>query len=262
MLQRIAHPNGVVTYRSPLIDRLGVPHGFTTRIGGASPAPFNTLDLGPGSPTDLRRENLRRVCKALNLRGTDPILVSQVHGCGVCIASPGASPAASTEADAIVSDTPGNPLLIRTADCVPILLAGPGGRVVAAVHAGWRGMIAHVIDRTLDRMTEHFGIDAAEVTAAVGPCIGVRHFEVGEEVAAAFVNAGLEGAIDRHRGTRAHVNLSAAVAMQLTRRGVKPQRIDTTDRCTFEDAAEFFSHRRDAGRTGRMAAVIAARPSA
>ena len=323
MLERVAHGNGVVTYRSALLG--GVVHGFTTRLGGVSGGDYATLNLGTlakgvsGDENTSVAANFRKLRAALGVERWARAEVRQVHGAEVAVAGeevvrPGDSPCA----DAIVTATPGRLLVIRTADCVPVLLAGvgwggpagPGGPVVAAVHAGWRGVVADVVAAAVAVMVGRFGVDVAGLSAAVGPCISREWFEVGPEVAEAMAAAGLgeavasvpsppgkgwpllrpgEGASPNPasaKGTvnpaapspgsktrhplpggegsqidRAHVDLAAAVALQLTRAGLERGRIDVTDRCTYRDEAEFFSHRRDVthrGRpgTGRMAAVI------
>lgn len=252
-LVRIEHDRGVVTYQSPRLRDRGVVHGFATRLGGVSRGPYAWLNLGPltkdggGDDNTSIAENYRRLRRALGVERLPRVECRQVHGgevwrVGPDLVKPGDAPCA----DALVCAEPGRLLVIRTADCVPVLLAGAGE--VAAVHAGWRGVLAGVVPRAVAAM-------AGPVVAAIGPCIGLEHFEVGEEVAAAFEAAGLGEAVVRDRWPRAHVDLALAVEGQLRRAGVTE--IDVTDRCTFRDAGEFFSHRRDAGRTGRMAAVIA-----
>ena len=165
-----------------------------------------------------------------------------------------------TAADGIVSLVPGVLLAIRTADCVPILLAGADGRVVAAVHAGWRGVVGDIVGRAV-RVLGEAGVDPARVLAAIGPCISAAHFEVGEEVADAFVMAKLPEALQRRQEwPKPHIDLQAAVRRQLERAGVS--QIDGHALCTVRDADDFFSHRRDEGRTGRMIGLIAPRAAA
>lgn len=150
----------------------------------------------------------------------------------------------------MVADGPGRLLCIRVADCVPVLLASADGRQVAAVHAGWRGIVAGVIEAAVAQMQ-------GELLAAVGPSIGVRHFEVGEEVASVFDAA----FVRRDLGDRPHVDLKAAVRDRLEAAGVEA--IDLAGACTYADADDFFSHRRDVTHggmpdTGRMAALVVA----
>jgi hypothetical protein len=130
---------------------------------------------------------------------------------------------------------------------------------VAAVHAGWRGVIAGVLPAAVAKLAEVGGCGAGELVAAVGPCIGFEHFEVGPEVLEAFVGRFGSDAPIRRVGEKGRVDLIESVRRQLIEAGLDGERIDTTDRCTFRDADEFFSHRRDRGVTGRMAAFIGAR---
>jgi YfiH family protein len=253
--------NGVVRYTSPLLTHCGVKHGFTTRIGGVSRAPFDSLNLGspPGAVRDDGancEKNLARLESAMELGGWRRVWVHQVHGDRVAIARD-ASFENGTRADAIVSDDATAYLLVRVADCVPILLSTPDGAVVSAVHAGWRGALAGVVSRSVEAMAELSQTPPDQFTAAVGPCISRDFFEVGPEVEAEFVR--LFGASPRWADR--HVDLPEAVAMQLRQSGLIDTHIDRTDRCTARDRDEFFSHRRDRGITGRMAAVIAAADS-
>jgi polyphenol oxidase len=242
LLLRTVSDDGLVGYRSPALDELGVPHLFTTRCGGAQGA----LDL-----TRVEGEVARRVAAAAGRPGADVLRVRQVHGCAVVDAD-AAEPGAVAEADVLVLSRAGRLVAARTADCVPILLAGPGGRRVAAVHAGWRGLIGGAIEAGLLAL----GPCAA---AAVGPCLSLARFEVGPDVALAFRAAGLGLSVEERGPARPHVDLRRAAELVLRRAGVAL--VDTTDRCTWEDALEFYSHRRDvthggAATTGRMAGVI------
>jgi YfiH family protein len=257
VLIRQTAANGVVLYVSPLLAAIGVSHGFTTRIGGVSPAPFDSLNLG-NPAGNLRdsvsnlNENIDRLQAAAQLAGRRRVWVEQVHGNRVAIARD-SSFENGTPADAIVSDDPTAYLLVRVADCVPILLATPDGSAVAAVHAGWRGVVAGVARQAALALAALANMPTRQITAAIGPCISHDRFEVGPEVVEEF--AGLLG--NSPHWAQRHVDLPEAVAKQLRSVGVLPAQIDRTDRCTARDRDEFFSHRRDHGVTGRMAAVIA-----
>jgi len=275
MLQRTVHSHGVVTYQSPLLRAAGVVHAFSTRVGGVSAGVFAALNLGnPGAgEKDAEaniQENYRRLQEAIVAADMPRAWVKQVHGSSVELIDPepegeyGETPAAELRdryagqisADGMVTALPRVLLTIRVADCVPVLLAAEDGRVVAAAHAGWRGVVAGVVERAL-RVMHEAGVNPDRVVAAIGPGISAEHFEVGEEVAAEFVRAGLAAAVQSIAGNKPHVDLQAAVRRQLERAGVT--RIDGNDVCTFRDAGDFYSHRREGGRTGRMAAMIAAR---
>jgi polyphenol oxidase len=256
-LQRRIAPHGVVYYASPLLEAAGVPHAFSTRLGGISPAPFDSLNLGNPNGCAVQDEyervweNYRRLQAAAGCGGGELCHVHQVHRATVVEARPGESFDRSAKADAIVSDDPTRVLSVRVADCVPVLLSTRDGRTVAAIHAGWRGVIAAVVPAPLRRLQ-------GEAIAAIGPCIGADAFEVGPEVLEEFVRVfGADAPVRRNSDGRGRVDLREAVRRQLLASGVPEQSIDVSDRCTHRDADEFFSHRRDNGVTGRMAAVVA-----
>ena len=261
MLERVAHESGVVFYRSPLLHRHGIPHAFSTRIGGVSPAPFDSLNLGNPSgmvQDEPRRieENYARLMRAAGLDGRHRRRVFQVHGCEVSHVA-GAQPAGEdVQADAMTTGDPACALSVRTADCVPILMANADGRFVSAIHAGWRGVVARIVSVAARRLRE-LGQDAgAPLLAAIGPSISKNSFEVGPDVAGAFRERFDEVVLESE--SRLYVDLRLAIRRQLLEAGLSDNSIDTTDRCTVIHRAEFFSHRRDRGVTGRMASVIGA----
>lgn len=261
MLERRVASNGVTFYASPLLERMGVPHAFSTRLGGVSAAPFDSLNLGNPNGCAVQDdyeqvwENYRQLQAAAGCAGRELCHVHQVHGAAAVRAEAGRAFDTSVKADVLVSSDPARVLSVRVADCVPILLASEDGRTVAAIHAGWRGVISGAASAALAVMGPQ-GI-AETTVAAIGPCIGGDAFEVGPEVVADFVGAfGDDPRIVRRVGEKGHIDLREAVRLQLLCAGVPPERIDTSDRCTHRDADEFFSHRREYGVTGRMAAII------
>lgn len=262
MLQRRTAPNGVVFYASPLLESIGVPHAFSTRLGGTSPPPFDSLNVGNPNGCDIQDDyariwdNYRLLQAAAGCAEREVCRVHQVHGDVAARVRAGEPFDTSAKADAIVGSDPHRVLSVRIADCVPVLLASGDGKTVAAVHAGWRGVVAGIAPAALREMRA----EPARCGAAIGPCIGFDAFEVGREVMEAFGAAFGDGAPVRARPDgKGHVDLREAVRRQLVAAGVPEDRIDTTDRCTVRDADEFFSHRRDNGITGRMAAIIAPR---
>jgi YfiH family protein len=266
VMERRVAPNGVVYYASPLLDRIGVRHGFSTRLGGRSPAPFDSLNLGNPSGCDVQDdfpriyENFDLFQSACGVVNQTRCWVHQIHGREVVIVRRGESSENGSRADALVSDDPRRVISVRVADCVPVLLATEDGRGVAAVHAGWRGVIAGVVPNALARLRA-LGSAQSIVLAAIGPAIGFDAFEVGPEVLAEFKRVfGTNAPIRRRDDAKGHVDLRTAIRAQLIAAGVAADRIDISDRCTFHDAGEFFSHRRDRGVTGRMAAIISPKP--
>jgi YfiH family protein len=242
----------------------GVAHGFTTRAGGVSGAPFCARGEGlnlarrPGERDEALRENWRRVAAALG--GRDVAVVEQVHGGEVAVVGAGARPdplAPLGRADALVTAAPGVVLAVRVADCAPVLLAAPGPRpAVAAVHAGWRGAAARVVPAALDALLRLSGAAPEEVRAVIGPHIGPAAFEVGPEVVRALAATGVSAAAFARAGPRGrpHVDLGAVLAAQLAARGVRA--VERAGPCTVEDG-RVWSHRRDGDAGGRQAGVIA-----
>jgi YfiH family protein len=262
-LRSAAFAEGLHYYASPLLEHLGVPHAFSTRTGGVSRPPFDSLNLGIAGDATIRdssenlEENYRRLRAAAGCADLGRCWVTQVHGADVCDIHPGCAFENGARADALVSDDPARVLSVKYADCVPLLLASADGRAVAAVHAGWRGLIAGVIRAAVTRLEQTAGATASSFVAAIGPCIGFNAFEVGPEVLAVFeTRMGSAAPIRAGRADKGHVDLRKAALLELQSAGFAPDRIDTTDRCTFTHPQEFFSHRRDGNATGRMAAII------
>jgi polyphenol oxidase len=165
--------------------------------------------------------------------------LQQVHS-AECVAGAGRGGALGT-GDALLENTPGAVVAVKTADCVPVLLVDPAHRAVAAVHAGWRGTVAGIVQRAVAAMGAQFGSGAGDLSAAIGPAIGKCCYEVGAEVAAQF---GMDG--------RAHIDLAETVRRQLEAAGVDGQRIYVAGLCTKCRAEEFHSFRRDGTAAGRL----------
>ena len=197
--------------RSPILSQLAwIDHGFGTRL-----APLSQEGMA----------SLKQIHSAV-------ALVANQAGC-------------AGDGDALLTNSPGLRLSVRTADCYPILLADAKNRAVAAVHAGWRGAADEIVAKTIAKMRIQFGTSPADIVAAIGPGIGVCCYEVGAEVAQLF---GVEGA--------GRVDLAAANRCQLIDAGVEEQHIDVVGGCTSCDAARFYSFRREKEQAGRMISYI------
>lgn len=238
----------------------GLAHGFCGRQGGASAGAFASLNVSRrvGDHPDAVRENWRRV-ELLAPPGGRFAAMRQVHGTGVVRVSAEATDAG--EADALVTAAAGIWLTVLTADCVPLVLVAPERRVAAVVHAGWRGAAAGIVPRTLHVLGEAYGVNAAELHAAVGPAIDGCCYEVEAEVAAAL--AGCPGAATRSDtwttesgAGKQRVDLRACVTAQLAATGVVPARISRVGPCTRCAGAQYFSHRGSGGRTGRQVSFV------
>ncbi len=258
--------NGLKWVESTALDHTGlVAHGFTSRVGGVSEAPFASLNLGDhvGDPPERVAENRHRILSALNLDTGAMVHGEQVHGdrvvrvTGEHVGSCAQGDLAAT--DGLCTDVPGLALVILTADCVPVLLLDPVHRAIGACHAGWKGTVAKIAQKTALTMAEEFGTRAADLLVAIGPSIGPCCYEVGESVTqAAHLSFGL-WAYDTliERDQRTHFDLWAANRLQLEEIGVPSEQIQLTGLCTSCHVDQFFSYRAEHGKTGRLAGVIA-----
>jgi purine-nucleoside/S-methyl-5'-thioadenosine phosphorylase / adenosine deaminase len=221
----------------------------TSRVGGVSRGPYASLNLGDhvGDAPQAVAENRARLEAALGLPAA-PLWLRQVHGCGV--ARHGRD-AVGCAADAAVALGPGRVCAVLTADCLPVLLCDRAGTRVAAVHAGWRGLLEGVIESALDALDG----PAAQLLAWLGPAIGPEAFEVGGEVREAFLarDGGSMEAFRPSPGGRWLADIYALARRRLAQSGVGY--VGGGGCCTVGDPARFFSYRRD-GETGRMASLI------
>ncbi|HEY7339029.1 MAG TPA: peptidoglycan editing factor PgeF [Bryobacteraceae bacterium] len=201
---------------SPLLSQISwLDHGFGTRAG----------PLSQNGMASLKQ-----------IHSSIALVADRAEGC-------------AGEGDALLTAEPGITVSIRTADCLPIVLADPVHRAVAAVHAGWRGTAANIAAATLRRMREAFHTDPAHLVAAIGPGIGPCCYEVGEDVARQF---GMEEA--------GNLDLAAENVRRLNDAGVPLPQIDLLRGCTFCDAAKFHSWRRDREAAGRMISYVGIKP--
>lgn len=204
------------------------------------------------------------VASAIGVARADLLMVRQVHGAGVAVASRDRpTPWPRPDADIIVSNDPASAAVIRVADCVPILLSDESGRAVAAIHAGWRGTVRRAAIQGVAALQVRYGMRPARLIAAIGPCIGPCCYEVGESVVQAFRDAGHHASIiaqwfASRGGGRFHLDLWKATRDQLEGAGVPPTSIYEAELCTKTHAAALHSYRVDGDRAGRMAAVIRA----
>lgn len=237
---------------------------FTLRRGGVSRSPYESLNVGAHTGDDLAavEENRRRVREALSLPA-DPVWLAQEHGVSVVELGedlPSRENLLSREspprADAAITRRSGEVCAIQVADCMPVFFAARDGTAVGAAHAGWRGLAAGILEATIAALggAPH-GPGADRLIAWLGPAIGPEHFEVGEEVRAAFLehDAAASRAFTRNARGRWQCDLYALGRARLAAAGVRD--VYGGGWSTYGDNASFFSYRRD-GQCGRMAALI------
>lgn len=245
------------------IERRGFVNAFSTRLGGVSPMPHGALNLA-GFNDDAAENILENRRRFLHAVGGEWTLATcwQVHGAEVRIVeNSGTAEEDGHRCDALATNAPHVLVGVKTADCVPVLLADQRTGAVAAVHAGWRGTLQRIVAQTLRRMNQVFGTRPPDVLAAIGPAAGVCCYEVGPEVVAAFARefGSIEHLLRPTQQGRACLDLQRANAEQLATEGVGTDRIHTAPLCTMCRTDLFFSYRREKtklGRTGRLMAVI------
>lgn len=289
--------NAAIARQAPIL------HAFSTRAGGASRAPARGLNLGftAGDARARVEKNRQEFLAAIGAKRFDLADVHQIHStlvfrvqrsasgrlqylpCGYLPESAKPVPAG----DALITNEPGILLSVRSADCVPILLVDPERRVVAAIHAGWKGVLGGIAEKAAGEMRRQFQSQPGRILAAIGPSIRACCYEVSEDLAAAFCGAFPEGEQFVRKppqdkpgreaypppflsfsppghgpegGLSPHLDLVAAARYQLRRAGLKPANIHTADFCTACRTDLFYSHRKEGSRTGRMMAVVGIRP--
>lgn len=251
---------------SPQLEKTGVIHGFTTRLGGASEGIYSSLNLGihRGDNPDRVRENYRRLCEALGIEMNRLVFSCQVHGEGVRGVTSadwgkGLDREVDYEADGLVTDVPGTTLVVFGADCLTVLLYDPVRRVVGAVHSGWRGTALGVVERCVEKMVGQYGCCAQDIVAAIGPGISRCCFETNGEVPEAMREALGEDAaqfVDRLETGKYKVDLKGINALRLKHSDVLTTNIDVSSDCTMCHPEKYWSHRYTKGERGSQAALI------
>ncbi len=233
----------------------GIVAAVSTRRGGVSPPPYDSLNLGrsTGDAEAHVDANRARFLRALGAPEAALARIHQVHG-GDLLAVDGAwrEDGDRPHADGLITRERGRLLVVTIADCVPVFVVDATTGTLAVVHAGWRGTVAGIAASAVRAVAGAAGAEPRALRAAIGPSIGPCCFEVGDDVAAHFPHATRRPA----RAPRAHVDLWKANADQLAHEGIPRDAVDVAGLCTSCTSDVFFSHRRDHGRTGRMIAVL------
>ena len=255
--------NGLVFLTSPLLS--GVRHAFSTRRGGVSIPPWDSLNLGPSRGDDPAAvaENYRRFCGAVGLDEKRVVLSKQVHETTVRVctaedAGKGLWRERGYTADALITNEPNLPLTVFSADCGILLLHDPVTGAVGGVHAGWRGCAGGIVEKAVAAMGAAYGAKPKNILAAIGPCIGPCCFETDSDVADAMREA-LGADAEPYltwQAPKYHVNLAGLNRQWLLRAGVLPEHIDTCGLCTACRPDLFWSHRKMGDARGVQAAII------
>lgn len=245
----------------------GVRHGFSTRLGGVSPAPWDSLNLRPGmgDGREALLENYRRFCAALQIDIERTVLSRQVHETNVRVCTEAdAGKGLFREqdydsADALITNVPGLVLIVFSADCGTVLLHAPDTGAIGAAHAGWRGCAGGIVEKTVREMRRCYGVRPERLQAALGPCIGQCCFESDSDVPTAMraaLGADAEPYLER-RGPKWHVDLEGLNRQWLLRAGVLPENIQVSGLCTACRRDLFWSHRKLGEARGVQCAAIA-----
>jgi YfiH family protein len=259
----------LVLMKAGLLEQTGkVRHAFTTRYGGVSDGKFTSLNLAVNRGD--RRENVlnnyRILCNALQTEPSRLVFSSQVHEDEVRIVTAGDQKtdlfdAPPYNADGLITAEKELPLIIFTADCIPILLYGEDAKengVAAAVHAGWRGTVMDIAGKAVRKMQSRFGVIPSSIRAAIGPGIGPCCFETGPEVLEEVRKLRLSNLTDftQSIGGKLHIDLKGLNRALLAAAGLGEENIEISDECTMCSSKKYWSHRATRGERGTQAAII------
>ena len=247
---------GIVWYEYPELD-VGFRHAVLTRLGGVSQGPFSTLNLGStvGDDSDAVKENHRRIYANFHLEPNQVVSPHQVHRNHVVRVSSKHSGAIIPATDALITNAQNVALLLRFADCVPVLFYDPICHAVGLAHAGWRGIAAGVIPTCVQAMIKEFGSQSRDIWAGIGPAICKKHYAVNLDVVDAIgATVPRSANIAEKIAGQWYADLPETVAAQLLGMGI--QQVNRASLCTACHTDEWYSHRAESGRTGRFGVFV------
>ena len=255
--------NGLPLLQFELFTRFpGIIHAVTTRCGGCSSGPYESLNMGfqVGDVHQHVLGNRQTVLTALGYNDDVLVMARQVHKTRVTVVRglSGENRGVLPEVDGFITATPGLLLMIKIADCFPVFLYDPERRIIGLLHAGWRGAASGIIENGLEVMASTFGVNPKNLVAGVGPGINKCCFEVGQEVLDGFsANPWFTDALWERLDRDTYLfDLKHAIVLRLKSCGLTESAIAVAGQCTSCCRDLLFSHRRDKGKTGRMAAVL------
>jgi YfiH family protein len=252
-------PDTVRYYTFDLLNEAGINHAVFSRVGGVSPSPWDSLNVGGtvGDDPERVRQNRIRSLQSVGRTLESVYDVWQVHSAVVVRADIPRLPEQSyVQADILITDRPEVTLYMRFADCVPILLYDPRRHVVGLVHAGWLGTVRQAVSAALQTMQAEYGTIPADILAGIGPSIGVHHYEVGKDVVdqvQSVFGLDAQSLLPEYNG-KVHFDLWSANRLLLERGRVRS--IEISEICTACHPEDWYSHRGEKGRTGRFGALI------
>ncbi|HYM00090.1 MAG TPA: peptidoglycan editing factor PgeF [Blastocatellia bacterium] len=247
------------------LEESGFLNAFSTRLGGVSRLPAESLNLGyfKNDPSSNVAENRRRFLDAIGASGTKLATLNQTHSVNIYHVKSQSElknelKDEEPDADALVTKEPNIVLAVKTADCLPILIADPKSGVIAAIHAGWRGTAGRITERTLADLMRDFGVNTRNCLAALGPAACGDCYEVGRDVIDRFKSEfGYWSRLLKPKNNgKANLDIQAANRQQLAYCGFSDERIFTAPYCTMHNNDSFFSYRREGSGVGKMLSVI------
>lgn len=256
--------NNLKLLQFDLLQSNSLSHFTTTIHGGVSEGNYTSLNLGfySGDNPENVYENRLRLANAFNVIPENLIIPYQTHQDKIYIIEQTFLNLSDqdkfnnlNEVDALITNQKNICIGITTADCVPLLIYDPLKKVLAAVHAGWKGTVLYIGAKTVKKMIGHFGCNPSDLLISIGPSISPEYFEVGEEVGEAFTNVGFNLSEISYRNLQTgklHINLWEANRLPLLEIGVLPRNIEVSQICTFSNPDQFFSARRQTIHSGRM----------
>jgi hypothetical protein len=256
--------NGITFYEFETLSMdMQVAHAVFTRQGGQSQPPFDSLNVGHllGDDPDSVQANHELIFHALAISPQRVVTARQVHGAHVANVGSAEAGTVVPSTDGLVTAETGLYLMLRFADCLPVMLYDPARHTMALVHVGWRGLLAGVIHNTIRLMERELSTEPPNVLAGLGPAIGPCCYEVGPDVVRAIqrVFGSQYRLVLVSRDARVHFDLPTAARLQLQSEGVL--HIESSGLCSSCHTDEFFSHRAENGRTGRFAVLLGLRPA-
>jgi hypothetical protein len=255
-MERVLHANGVVTYTFDSLTQLPVYAHVSTRHGGVSPAPWQSLNFSILRGDDPARvgQNRQRLAAALQIDPTAVVRCRQIHGTGIAKVDWADAGQWQEDCDALITDAPGLPLALLFADCVPLLLYDAQHHALGIAHAGWRGTVNGMAAALLWAMGAAYDTQPAHVLAGIGPSIGPASYQVGAEVInlahAKLPNAATLFTAPPGQEQNPYFDLWQANATQLTALGVPAAQIEISGMDTAQNTHDFFSHRAERGQCG------------
>jgi len=250
---------GKISYLQPNSVGAGLIAGFSTRNGGVSRPPYNSLNLGLNTDDQMTQVegNRSTFARSFDLPPHQLLTVKQVHGTDLLLIdepNPDLSHFLSLEVDAIVTNQPGIMIGVLVADCFPVLIWEAENKVAAAVHVGWQGAAKGILGKVVTALEKDFGCSAANLKAAIGPGIGAHKYEIDRPIRDAFrQGSGFWSEIaSETRLGHWQLDIALSCRLQLEQSGFLPTNIQTAKECTCCHPELFFSYRRDQGKTGRQ----------